>query len=192
LGEKEVVDLVDEKDRVIGRATLGRCLSEGLRHRAVAVLVSREGGGLLLQKRSKTDHWQPGRLTLSSTGHVGAGEGYDTAARRELSEELGLSSPVRFVKKLFLPKVRSRGEVEWEVVSLYASVTDAQVVADPKELDSVMEVTRKELAGLMSGKRLTPDAKILLRTYIASAEEGARLRRTETRHPQGLQHDEVP
>ncbi|HME18517.1 MAG TPA: NUDIX domain-containing protein, partial [Nitrososphaerales archaeon] len=109
----------------MGTATLERCLRDGLRHRAVAVLVSRSDGKVLIQVRSKNDHWQPGRWTLSCTGHVGAGESYGHAATRELAEELGLKSPVIPVGKLFLPEVRSRGSIESEVVSLFATKSDA-------------------------------------------------------------------
>jgi len=170
VGKEEVVDLVDSGDGVIGRATLDRCLGEGLRHRAVAVLVERSDGRVVLQVRSKSDHWHPGRWTLSSTGHVGAGESYAAAAKRELAEELGLSSAVKLVKKLFLPKVRSRGSVEWEVVSLFRSVSDEAAHPDPGEVDSTREVTLRELRSELGRRRLTPDAKILIRTYLTAVK----------------------
>ncbi|HYC11769.1 MAG TPA: NUDIX domain-containing protein [Nitrososphaerales archaeon] len=162
MGKDELVDLVDGHDRRVGEATIERCLDEGLRHRAVAVLVVRGDGRVIIQVRSKKDHWQPGRWTLSCTGHVQAGEAYEHAARRELAEELGLSSPVTFLRKLFLPKVKSRGSIEWEVVSLYIAMTDAKPSIDPVELAGVHLVDSSGLDRLMRGRRLTPDAKILL------------------------------
>ena len=50
-----MVDVVDHEDRVVGVATIGRCLREGLVHRAVAVLVNRENGAVVLQQRSRND-----------------------------------------------------------------------------------------------------------------------------------------
>jgi isopentenyldiphosphate isomerase len=165
MGKDEAVDLVDEHDRKMGSATLDRCLREGLRHRAVAVLVVRSDGRVLIQVRSKNDHWQPGRWTLSCTGHVGAGESYGHAAKRELEEELGLTARVSYLGKLFLPKVRCRGSVESEVVSLFTASTDAAPKIDPVELDGVRELDPSDLEGLMGGRRLTPDAKLMLREY---------------------------
>jgi len=165
MGKDEVVDLVDGRDRKVGEATLEKCLSEGLLHRAVAVLVARSDGRFLIQVRSRKDHWQPGRWTLSCTGHVRAGEGYAHAARRELAEELGLSPAVTQLAKVFLPKIRSRGSVEWEVVSLYSAMSDESPRVDPVELEGVRVVTRAELDALMGGRRLTPDAKMMIAEY---------------------------
>jgi len=144
---------------------LEKCLREGLRHRAVAVLVIRGDGRMVIQVRSKNDHWQPGRWTLSCTGHVGAGESYAHAARRELAEELGLNSTLVPLTKVFLPKVRGRGSVEFEVVHLFKTRTDAPLSVDPVELDGVRLFDPSELARLMEGRRLTPDAKMMLREY---------------------------
>jgi isopentenyldiphosphate isomerase len=170
LGKDEVVDLVDEGDRVIGSATLEKCLSEGLLHRAVAVLVIRSRGTVLIQVRSKTDHWQPGRWTISCTGHVKAGEGYEHAARRELAEELGIRSPVARLAKMLLPKVRGAAGVEWEFVSLFTARSDALPRIDPVELDGVRELEPRELGPLMGGRRLTPDAKLMLQEYAGSIQ----------------------
>ena len=167
MGKDEAVDLVDREDRRVGTATLERCLREGLLHRAVAVLVIRSDGKVLIQVRSRKDHWQPGRWTLSCTGHVKAGEGYEHAARRELAEELGIKADVTPVTKLRLPRVRGRGSVEWEVVSLFTSRTDEPPSIDPVELDGVHALSPGELDELMDGRRLTPDAKIMLRAYRA-------------------------
>ncbi len=166
MGGGELVDLVDLHDRAVGRATIGRCLDEGLLHRAVAVLVVRGDGKLLLQRRSLKDSWHPGRWTLSSTGHVKAGEAYESAARRELKEELGLVSRIVPVSKTFMPKIRSRGSTEWEVVLFFTSRTDGEVSIDPVELEGVREVGKAQLELMMKGRGLTPDAKILLRQYL--------------------------
>ena len=48
-------------------------------------------GELFLQKRSPWKDKHPNKWDSSAAGHLDAGEDYETAARRELSEELGLS-----------------------------------------------------------------------------------------------------
>jgi len=159
---------VDEEDAVVGTATLRDCLEKGLLHRAVDVLVLRTNGKVLLQQRSKRDLWHPGLWTLSSTGHVKSGESYRDAAKRELDEELGLSSSLRAIRKFLLPPFMSRGLTEWEWVSLFVSKTDRTVTIDPIELESVEEVSLLRLRRMLTGPRLTPDAKVVLRAFLKS------------------------
>lgn len=88
--QDELFDVVDAQDQVIGQATRGVVHREGLLHRAVHLLVRNPHGELFLQQRSLSKDKHPGVWDSSASGHVDAGEDYDTAARRELREELGL------------------------------------------------------------------------------------------------------
>ncbi len=166
MAASEKVDLVDEQDRVVGEATLGECLRKGLLHRAVAVLVVRTDGRMLLQRRSRRDMWHPGRWTLSCTGHVKKGETYRAGARRELLEELGLRSALRPRTKLLLPPIHSHGMTEREWVSLFTSNTDLEERVDPVEVDTVEDVSIARLRQMLLGRRLTPDAKTVLGAYL--------------------------
>jgi len=162
----EVVDLVDANDRVVGNVTIKRCLEEALLHRAVAVLVIRSSGKFVLQQRSRRDRWHPGLWTISSTGHVRKAEGYESAARRELKEELGMSARLSPVRKYLIPPLSDRGLTEREWVYLYTSRTDAPCIIDPVELEGVKEFTVDEVLGLLDGGPLTPDAKIILADFL--------------------------
>lgn len=87
----EILDIVDEDDRVIGRAPRGEAYARGLRHRCVFVWVRDAEGRVFVHRRT------PGKLVFPSLydmfvgGVVGAGESYDEAALREAEEELGVS-----------------------------------------------------------------------------------------------------
>jgi 8-oxo-dGTP pyrophosphatase MutT (NUDIX family) len=91
---------------------------------------------------------------------------------RELREELGLRSPLRAVAKLLLPPFMSRGLTEREWVSLFISKTDCPATIDPVELESVEEVPLPQLRRMLSGPRLTPDAKVVLRAFLKSGSRG--------------------
>jgi isopentenyldiphosphate isomerase len=162
----EILDLVDSTDKPIGKASLRECLARGLRHRAVAVVVVRRSGNILLQRRSRKDPWQPGKWTLSCTGHVKQGEDYLSAASRELAEELGLHTPLHFVGKFFLPRIINEGLVELEVVGLLVSRSDSPVSIDTVELEEAKEFSCEGLTKLLGGRALTPDAKVLLRKLL--------------------------
>ncbi len=162
----EVVDIVDERDVAIGTATIKDCLEMGLLHRAVAVLVLRTNGEFLLQQRSKSDRWQPGLWTLSSTGHVKAGEAYDDAAARELSEELGISAGLVRLRKQLLPPIKSGGLTEREWVTLYVARTDLPCRIDTAEVEAVKEVATPLLRRMFNDGSMTPDAVTLLTEYL--------------------------
>lgn len=167
MGGDEIVDLVDEADSVIGSATLADCLDHGLLHRAVAVMVRRQDGRLVLQRRNKNDLWHPGLWTLSSTGHVKMGESYSAAAERELFEELGMRCPLRELTRISMPLFSSGRLSEREWVALFATTCESPFKPDPVELEEVREMSVEEAKVLMSGEEVTPDSKILLEKYFS-------------------------
>ena len=87
----EIFALVNERDEVVGQAPRREVHARHLRHRAVHILVFNSAGEVYLQKRSMVKDLSPGLWDSSCSGHVDAGEDYDTAAGRELGEELGLT-----------------------------------------------------------------------------------------------------
>jgi len=87
---RELLDVVDENDQVIGVKTRGEIHLEGLMHRSVHILVFNSVGDLFLQKRSMDKDNDPGLWDSSAAGHVDSGEDYYQCAIRELKEELGI------------------------------------------------------------------------------------------------------
>ena len=87
----EYFDWVDCHDRVIGVTTREDAHRLNLFHRAVHLYIRGEHGGLILQKRSLSKDLEPGRWTVSCSGHVDRGESFKEAAVREMEEELGVS-----------------------------------------------------------------------------------------------------
>lgn len=96
----EIFDIVDENDRPIARATRAETHAKRLRHRAVHGWVFNTAGQILLQKRSLQKDTAPGLWDSSCSGHLDAGENYDTAILRELREELSLT-PDKLPSPLF-------------------------------------------------------------------------------------------
>lgn len=95
--ELELFDLCGEDGMPAGhvkeRSMVHR---DGDLHRTVHMWVvrKREDGGVdvLLQKRSKDKDSYPGCYDISSAGHVQAGDDFESAALRELEEELGIKA----------------------------------------------------------------------------------------------------
>lgn len=102
---------------------------EGLLHRAVHVLVFDSEGRLWLQRRSAAKDTYPGLWTSSASGHVDPGEDYETAARRELQEELGLSLVLTYVGK-----VPAGPATQGEFSGVFSAQSDRQPFPDPEEI----------------------------------------------------------
>jgi 8-oxo-dGTP pyrophosphatase MutT (NUDIX family) len=87
----ETVDVIDERDRIIGQAPKTLVHLQGLRHRVAAVLLQGEDGKYLIPTASGIKA-EAGLLYHSAAGHVLSGESYENSARRELLEETGLTA----------------------------------------------------------------------------------------------------
>ncbi|WP_349431742.1 NUDIX domain-containing protein [Methylomarinum sp. Ch1-1] len=86
----ELLSVVDENDRIIGSRPRHQIHAQGLRHRAVHILVFNDQGQLFLQKRSMKKDLNKGLWDTSAAGHVDEGEDYQPCAQREAEEELGI------------------------------------------------------------------------------------------------------
>lgn len=84
------VQVVDATDLPLRGARKQEVWSKGLRHRVIRIMLEDEQGSILLQKRVSTKELFPDCWDNSVAGHVDEGEDYLTAAKRELSEEIGL------------------------------------------------------------------------------------------------------
>ncbi|MBH5135420.1 NUDIX domain-containing protein [Streptomyces sp. HB-N217] len=79
----EILDVVDENDRVVGRARRGDVYDRGLRHRCVFVWARDPEGRVFVHRRTASKLVFPALYDMFVGGVVGAGESYDDAALRE-------------------------------------------------------------------------------------------------------------
>ena len=126
----EIFDVVDETDAVTGTASRHEVHTRKLRHRAVHVFVFNREGELFLQKRSRWKDAHPSKWDSSASGHVNAGNDYDSTAEREIEEELGVRSRAEFVAKI--PACENTGR---EFVQLYRATHDGPFVLARSEIE---------------------------------------------------------
>ncbi len=141
----EIFDLVDEQGRILGQARRSEVHGNpALLHQVVHVLVFNSRGELFLQKRAENKDVQPGKWDTSVGGHVDTGELPGAAARRELSEELGIPSSPGVNKKsrsstevptlVFLHDYIHRNDYESELVHTWTCRWDGPFTLQESEL----------------------------------------------------------
>lgn len=86
----EMLEVVDENNRVIGTEKRSIIIRDKLMHRAVTLFVVNEKGQILVGKRSKEKEEYPNRYSFPVSGHMKQGESPKETMRREVKEELGL------------------------------------------------------------------------------------------------------
>ncbi|MGI6263894.1 MAG: NUDIX hydrolase [Acutalibacteraceae bacterium] len=85
-------DLLDDRGRPTGRTMMrGERLTFGQYHLVVHIWVLNAAGGILIQRRAAHLHLMP-NMWAATGGSAVSGEDSETAARRELLEELGLNT----------------------------------------------------------------------------------------------------
>ena len=140
----DMVDIVDEEDRIIGAASRQEAHDRFLRHRFVQVMVQGPDGRFLLQRRSMRKLKGPGLFDASVGGHVDQGEDYFVAAIRESGEELGL--PANGVYELLGKITDVSPGVENMVGRLYLHRTGGPFVGWEAEADLLEWMALAELA----------------------------------------------
>lgn len=129
---EEIFDVVDDRDRIVGKQTRREVHRRGLKHRAVHVLVFNPRGEVFLQKRSFKKDTFPGAWDSSASGHLDSGESYDACAVRESREEIGLFLE-RTPKRLF--KIEACAQTGQEFVWVYRTESSGPFRLNLDELE---------------------------------------------------------
>ncbi|MBI3786609.1 MAG: NUDIX domain-containing protein [Deltaproteobacteria bacterium] len=104
----ELLDVVDEHDRVLTQATRQEVRRQNLRHRCAYIFVFNTDGQIFVHQRTLRKDVFPGYWDVTVGGVVAAGEGYDACAVRELREELGAKATLRRLFPLRYEDERTR------------------------------------------------------------------------------------
>ena len=149
----ELLPIVDEKGKVVGRATRGECHSgTKLLHPVVHLHLFDTDGRLYLQHRPQWKEIQPDKWDTAVGGHIDYGEEVAVALNREIREELGVTN----CEPRFLQSYIFESEREKELVYVYSAVYDGEIVPSD-ELDGGRFWSIAELDNAMGKGLLTPN-----------------------------------
>jgi isopentenyldiphosphate isomerase len=162
--QQEYLDVVDIFDHVIDKRPRPEIHANGLRHRAVHILVFNDQNQIFLQKRSMKKDLNRGLWDTSAAGHVDSGENYASCAPRELMEELGVSAAL---ESLF--KLDARPELGMEFIQVFRCHHNGPFELAIDEIDEGAWLSLEALDQRIAENdaSLTETFKIIWRTYRA-------------------------
>lgn len=141
----ELLDLVNENDEVVGEVWRSEAHNDPkIIHREVGVAIYNDKKEVLLQKRSLLKKNKPGWWTIACAGHVAKGNTPEQTAHKELKEELGFDTELRFVNK-FLEKLHKETRFSWFFVGMYNS---DKFVVQKEEVDEVKFFSKEDFLEL--------------------------------------------
>jgi isopentenyl-diphosphate delta-isomerase len=154
----EIYDVVDEDDKIIGKASREEVHKNNrLIHRSVVFFVFDKKGRVFVNQRSKNKEFYREYWSLTFGGHVNSGETYEEAVVREAKEEAGIEG-----KPFFMGTLKIRLPTESENSKIFGFITDKKLKLDPFEVKQGKFMTMKELEEKLKKDKFLPKTKDLL------------------------------
>jgi len=150
----EYLDIVNDKDEVIGKGERGEVHKKKLLHRAVHILILNSKDELLYHLRTATKKQYPLHWNSSAAGHVQAGKDIEQSAQEELDEELGIDISLEFIGKEHIVD-----EVDGEIIYVYFGRCDGPFNYDDEEIKEVRFTKIDKIVDEISKLKATPHFK---------------------------------
>lgn len=167
---REPVERVDEQDRVLGVVDRDEAIRNGWPHRIATTVCRDPQGRVLVHRRPEHVSRFPGHYDWLIGGAAEVGESYEEAAARELAEELGVRTRVRFVFKFLC-----RGAISPYWLGVHEAVVAEPLTPAPSAIAWYGWVGEAELGEALRTRLFVPDGVEALRRHPGlSAPSAAR------------------
>jgi isopentenyldiphosphate isomerase len=159
----EILDVVNDKDEVVGEALIKDIYEKKLLHRIVHILIFDKKGKMALHLRSKHKSFCPEHWSTPVGGHVQKGETYERAALREFQEELGIKRKVEFAyKDFYSDKLGNK-----KFLTTFKAVYEGPFKINPEEVEKIEFFSLEKIRGMIQkGEKFHPELLFLLRKHF--------------------------
>lgn len=158
---QEIIQIVDETNTELAAVSRKIMREQNLIHRACYILVFNTSGQLYIQRRTMSKDIYPGYWDIAAGGVVLAEESYEASARRELEEELGVSS--KRLKYCFDHFYQDENNRVWG--RIYKCTHEGPFVLQPEEVEYGMFVPVETALGMSKQEPFTPDGIEILNRF---------------------------
>jgi isopentenyldiphosphate isomerase len=155
--QSESVDLLDEHGIVVGATTRAEMRDSNLLHRSVFIAVVNDADELLVHLRADWKDLWPSSWDIAVGGVVGAGEAWETAAARELAEEIGITTELSY-----LGEGSYEDEHVREISRIYHARSEGPFTYNDGEVVEAAWVPIASLRGWLEGRPVCPDSVALV------------------------------
>ncbi len=143
--DKTQVVLIDNHDTEIGIMEKNEAHIKGVLHRAVSVFIFNAKGEWLLQRRAFHKYHSPGEWSNTCCTHPFPNESYLAAAKRRLSEEMGLSPTIEEEFRTIYKAELGNGMIEHEYDTVFIGYSDQLPEINPDEIAEYKYVSTQDL-----------------------------------------------
>lgn len=158
----EMLEVVDLDNRVVGVETRKRVRAENLLHRGVGILCWNSRGELYVHQRTNTKDLFPSYYDMMVGGALAAGEAYQTAALREVQEELGVGdTEIKFILETLYDGPQNRS---W--IQLFEVVWDGPVRWQEEEIVWGAWMPFERVLSWMNEVPIVPDGYQVFQDYL--------------------------
>jgi isopentenyl-diphosphate Delta-isomerase len=147
----EYLDIVNEKDEVIGKEERNKAHENHLLHRAIVILISNDKDEILLQLRKSTKKQYPLFWASSVGAHVTSGENPMHCALREMKEEIGINAGIEYVGKF-----KVINDIEHEIVYVFFGKSNGPFKPDYGECEKIEFFSVDNLKKNIDNLKMTP------------------------------------
>ena len=162
----EVLDIVNEKDEVIGKAPRDEIYKKKLTHRIANVIIFDKKGRMALQLRGRNVSYCPMHWDATASGHVRSGESCEEAALRELEEETGTKLKLKEAFKDIFEYTDSDRKGLKKIEVTFTGESGKDFKPDSKDVEKIAYFSLSEIKKMVKrGEKIHPEFMFLLQKH---------------------------
>ncbi|HLC60785.1 MAG TPA: NUDIX domain-containing protein [Candidatus Nanoarchaeia archaeon] len=161
---KEYIDIVNEKDEVIGVVTRTEMHKNALLHRVSRIIIKNDKNEFLVQKRSQSKDIFPEYWDIGVAESVKSGSNYDSTAVIGLWEELGIKLQIEEINRVF--NFIHKSENDNEICTVYEIVYNGDLKKQDEEIDEIKFLKMEMVKELISSSPFHPVGSIAMDKYL--------------------------
>lgn len=175
--EKQV-DLINNKDKVIGQAGIDYVHKKLLLHRAVHIFIINSEGKLFCRQRSFKKKIYPGYWSTSVGKHVLSDHTYKQTANEALKNTLGITCKLNKIGK-----IKIQDNIENEITMLFVGYSSKKMKFNPDQIEDGKFLTINKIEELSKQEKITPHLIELLKLLLQRSLNQSNKHRRRSKRP---------